>query len=79
MQASKSLHGLKQASRAWFEQFSHYLPSLGFRGSYADPSLFVRHFESSITVVLLYVDDLVMTGNDNTYITHSSPSAELGF
>ncbi|KAM1807138.1 hypothetical protein ACFX11_030192 [Malus domestica] len=37
----KSLYGFKQALRAWNEKFTSFLPSLGFKASFADPSLFV--------------------------------------
>lgn len=65
----KSLYGLKQVPQAWFERFSNHLPCLGFQSKYVDPSLFIRNHCSTITIVLLYVDDLVITGNDNTYIS----------
>ena len=38
----KSLYGLKQALRAWYERFSNFLLGLGFHTTYADPSLFIR-------------------------------------
>lgn len=66
----KSLYGLKQAPRAWYERFSNYLFGLGFQSTYADPSLFIRHFKNTVTLILLYVDDLIITGSDSTYITY---------
>ena len=64
----KSLYGLKQAPRAWYERFSNFLLGLGFQTTYADPSLFIRHFHWSVTLILLYVDDLIITGSDSHYI-----------
>ncbi|MDD0245741.1 reverse transcriptase domain-containing protein, partial [Shigella flexneri] len=43
---NKSLYGLKQALRAWNERFTNFLPTIGFSSSYADPSLFVKHYAS---------------------------------
>lgn len=43
---------------------------LSVLSTYADPSLFIRYFRNSITVVVAYVDDIVMTGNDSTYIQY---------
>lgn len=65
----KSLYGLKQAPRAWFECFTSHLLSLGFVTSFADTSLFIRKAGASITYLLLYVDDIIVTGNDPSYIT----------
>lgn len=64
----KSLYGLKQAPQAWFECFTSYLLTLGFIASSADSSLFILKVGSSITYLLLYVDDIVLTGNDSSYI-----------
>lgn len=64
----KSIYGLKQAPRAWYERFSSFLIGLGFHTTFADSSLFVRFHKGSISIILLYVDDLVLTGNDKQYI-----------
>lgn len=64
----KSLYGLKQAPRAWFHYFTSHLLTHGFVASQADPSLFVRNVHGSITYLLLYVDDIILTGNDPTYV-----------
>ena len=65
----KSLYGLKQAPRAWFERFTTHLLSLGFTASTADPSLFVFHLKNAILYLLLYVDDIIITGTSPTLIT----------
>ncbi|PRQ44691.1 putative RNA-directed DNA polymerase [Rosa chinensis] len=64
----KSLYGLKQAPRAWNEKFTSFLPSLGFQFSHSDPSLFVRHSSAGLVALLLYVDDIVITGSDTAGI-----------
>ncbi|BBG93855.1 transposable element gene [Prunus dulcis] len=60
----KSLYGLKQAPRAWNAKFTGYLPALGFKLSHSDPSLFVKHEGSDVIVLLLYVDDIILTGSN---------------
>ncbi|PRQ18578.1 putative RNA-directed DNA polymerase [Rosa chinensis] len=60
----KSLYGLKQASRQWFSRFSEVIRSAGFVQSRADYSLFTRRQGKSFTVLLIYVDDILITGND---------------
>ncbi|BBH03528.1 RmlC-like cupins superfamily protein [Prunus dulcis] len=64
----KSLYGLKQASRNWFSKFSTAIKRAGFQQSKADYSLFTKVRGASFTAVLLYVDDMIITGNDNTAI-----------
>jgi hypothetical protein len=65
----KSLYGLKQAPRAWFERFTSHLLTLGFTASLADASLFVLHTGSTTVYLLLYVDDIIITGNNSTVVS----------
>lgn len=61
----KSLYGLKQAPRAWFECLSTTLLTLGFEGSKADSSLFHFHKNNITILILIYVDDVIVTGNNS--------------
>lgn len=65
----KELYGLHQAPRAWFLRFSHFLISLGFRCSRADTSLFYFFHNGTIIYLLLYVDDIIVIGNDSSSLT----------
>ncbi|CAL1362807.1 unnamed protein product [Linum trigynum] len=64
----RSLSGLKQAPRAWFEKFQSTVLALGFRQSNNDPSLFLRSSSAGLIALLLYVDDMIITGDDVTGI-----------
>uniref|UniRef100_A0A2N9HRT6 Uncharacterized protein n=1 Tax=Fagus sylvatica TaxID=28930 RepID=A0A2N9HRT6_FAGSY len=64
----KALYGLKQAPRAWFQRFSSFLLTLGFSCSRADTSLFVFHQQFGIIYLLLYVDDIIITGNNSSLL-----------
>jgi hypothetical protein len=60
---NKSLYGLKQASSEWNQELSRFLVSLGFKQSKNDYSLFVKAEGDYFTVALVYVDDILLTGN----------------
>jgi Reverse transcriptase (RNA-dependent DNA polymerase) len=61
----KSLYGLKQSPRAWYQKLRDILLGLGFVTSTSDPSLFIFQRNNTIIYLLIYVDDLVITGNNN--------------
>ena len=60
----KALYGLKQSPRAWFGRFSKAMLSMGYHQSRGDHTLFIKHTREKVTVLLVYVDDIVVTGND---------------
>ncbi|PNX93258.1 histone deacetylase, partial [Trifolium pratense] len=64
----KSLYGLKQAPRAWYERLTQTLVQMGFSASKCDPSLLVHHQQGACTYVLIYVDDILITGSSSQLI-----------
>uniref|UniRef100_A0A251RWD9 Putative zinc finger, CCHC-type n=1 Tax=Helianthus annuus TaxID=4232 RepID=A0A251RWD9_HELAN len=66
---NKAIYGLKQAPRAWFHRLSLFLTNNGFSCSRADPSLFIFKRDSCVMYLLVYVDDLILTGNQNSIMT----------
>lgn len=59
---NKSLYGLKQSSRCWFELFDSTLKEIGFKSSLVDPCLYIldkNSIDKNIYIVL-YVDDLII-------------------
>lgn len=65
----KSLYGLKQSPRLWFTKLSQKLLELGFKQSKTDYSLFTSIVGNTITLVLVYVDDLLISGNSQSEIS----------
>ena len=65
----KAIYGLKQSPWAWYAKLSSVLMLNGLKQSNADPSLFVKRSNSGIIVVLIYVDDIVITGDDQNEIS----------
>nr|GFA37430.1 copia protein [Tanacetum cinerariifolium] len=57
----RSLYGLKQASRAWFQRFAGYAIRAGFYHIRCDTSLFIYQQGSQVAYLLIYVDDIILT------------------
>ncbi|XP_022872894.1 uncharacterized protein LOC111391851 [Olea europaea var. sylvestris] len=64
----RALYGLKQAPRVWLHRVSTFLLAIGFVCSQADSSLFVLSKGADLIYLLLYVDDIVVTGNNTTVL-----------
>jgi hypothetical protein len=61
----RPLYGLKQANRQWNTKLlTETLISLGYIQFKADYSLFTKHTNHGLTIILVYVDDLVLGGTD---------------
>ncbi|XP_024187552.2 uncharacterized protein LOC112192448 isoform X2 [Rosa chinensis] len=60
----KSLYGLKQSPRAWFGRFTKFMKKIGYRQSNSDHTLFLKHRCGKVTALIIYVDDMVVTGDD---------------
>eukprot|EP00253_Pinus_taeda_P032082 PITA_32082 len=59
----KSMYGLKQAPRAWYGQIDGYLQKMRFVKSDADLNLYYLVVENEPLILVLYVDDLFLTGS----------------
>ena len=64
----KALYGLKQAPRAWYGRIDSFLTSMGFAKSKADPNLYFKVIEDEPVILLLYVDDLFLIGNEKQIV-----------
>ena len=61
----KSLYGLKQAPWAWYTCLNDFLLSISFRASKVDTSLFIFSVGADICYLLVYVDDILLTGSNS--------------
>jgi hypothetical protein len=59
-----SLYGLKQFARAWFDKFRRALCGMCYKQCNGDHKVFYRHSERRITILAMYVDDIVITRDD---------------
>ncbi|KNZ48139.1 hypothetical protein VP01_5888g1 [Puccinia sorghi] len=65
LKLKKSLYGLKQSPKNWYETLTAWLNSLGFYESNCDPCLFICN--DRVSVVFFHVDDLVLVGPGNNF------------
>ena len=75
----KSIYGLKQALRAWFSRLIDKLRAIGFYASKTDPSLFIWHKNDVLAVILIYIDDIIITRNSSIAIHHVLQDLHLDF
>ena len=60
----KALYGLKQAPRTWYNKMDRFVMSLGFTKSKEDSNLYFKVEYGRTMILLLYVDDLFLIGNE---------------
>jgi hypothetical protein len=82
----KALYGLKQAPKACYDRFNNIMLENGFSSCYTDTALFTRKPDASIVILLLYADDMLITGDDvkgvkniKSVLTSKFEMSDLGF
>jgi Reverse transcriptase (RNA-dependent DNA polymerase) len=61
---NKALYGLKQSPRAWFGRFRNVMKSYGFNQAESDHTLFIKRRNGKMVVLIIYVDDMIISGDD---------------
>ncbi|XP_033147239.1 uncharacterized protein LOC103868417 [Brassica rapa] len=60
---NKSLYGLKQSGRMWYNRLSEYLAKVGYKNDPISPCIFIKKFENKgFVIIAVYVDDLNIIG-----------------
>ena len=59
-----ALYGIKQALRAWFAKFNSTISRLGYMASHYDSALFLHRINKGTILLLLYVNDMIITGDN---------------
>ena len=72
----KTLYGLKQAPRAWYARIDSFLEIIEFTKSKADPNIYLKVMDDEPGILLLYVDDLILNGNEKLIIDCKKKLAE---
>jgi len=65
---TKSLYGFKQALRAWYKNILGYFANIGFSKCFFDSDLYVLNQGKDVVLILLCVDDLLITENNDEII-----------
>ena len=60
----KSIYGLKQASRSWNIRFDEVVKGFGFIKNEDEPCVYKKATGSALVFLVLYVDDILLIGND---------------
>jgi hypothetical protein len=64
----KSIYGLKQVSRQWYIKFDEIIRSFGFSENKVDNCIFIRFKGKDFTIIVLYVDDILLASNDKNML-----------
>ncbi|KAL6532370.1 hypothetical protein OROGR_014340 [Orobanche gracilis] len=58
----RSLYGLKQSGRMWYNRLSEYLLKEGYKNDIVCPCVFIKKTDRGFAIIAVYVDDLNLTG-----------------
>uniref|UniRef100_A0AAV1ULP4 Reverse transcriptase Ty1/copia-type domain-containing protein n=1 Tax=Peronospora matthiolae TaxID=2874970 RepID=A0AAV1ULP4_9STRA len=75
----KAIYGLKQASRVWNETFDEFVCFIGFEVSAFDPCLYIKVVDGHCVLVLVYVDDVLVTGSSLELIAQTKADLKTRF
>lgn len=61
----KSIYGLKQSPRVWFSHFAKVITTKGYTQGQTDDTMFFRYSaQGKMSILIVYVDDIILTGDD---------------
>ncbi|KAG3239233.1 hypothetical protein PI124_g15825 [Phytophthora idaei] len=75
----EAIYGLKQASRVWNETFDEFVCSIGFQVSAFDPCLSIKVVDGHCVLVLVFVDDVLVTGSSPELIARTKNDLKTRF
>ena len=78
-QLKKSLYGIKQAPWAWYAKMDNFLLDIAFSRCHSANVVYTKNVGKSIIILVLYVDDLILTGSDPNLINHVKSSLKRKF
>ena len=64
MKLKKSLYGLRQSPRNWFNTINDSLRDMGFTATASDPCVYIFGSDDNLSILTMYVDDPLLLGGD---------------
>jgi Reverse transcriptase (RNA-dependent DNA polymerase) len=64
LSVNKTIYGLVQSAREFYNNLVSALKDCGFQGSLVDPCLWIKHFNQGIVIIAIYVNDCLIIGDD---------------
>ncbi|GJV97997.1 retrotransposon protein, putative, ty1-copia subclass [Tanacetum coccineum] len=74
MQAHNSIYGLKQASTQWNKRFDDEIKKFGFNQNRDEPCVYVKASGSYVTFLILYINDILIMGNNIPMLQNVNPT-----
>ena len=75
----RAMYGLKQSPRAWFVKFSGLLTAYSFNPCKSDTIVMHKTTSTCYVVLEIYVDDILLTGNDEVAISATKAYLQTHF
>ncbi len=75
----KSLYGLKQSPRQWYERFTNCMSHLGYTRFQSDPNVYSRHGPNVILILAIYVDDIIILCNSEHALSKAKSELQASF
>ncbi|GJT83329.1 retrotransposon protein, putative, ty1-copia subclass [Tanacetum coccineum] len=75
---SRSIYGLKQASRQWNKRFDDEIKKFGFAQNPDEPCVYLKASGSYVAILILYVDDILLKGKNNNSNGYKDVKSYLG-
>ena len=79
MRLKISLYGLKQAPRAWYAKMYSFPLATCFSRCHSDNNVYTKRVDGHLIMLVLYVDDLILTSSDPKLINHVKSSLKNKF
>jgi hypothetical protein len=75
----KSLYGIKKSPQSWYAKMDNFLIDTRFSRCHSDPNVYTKKVGSHIIILVLYVDDLILSGSDSKLLNHVKISLKKKF
>jgi hypothetical protein len=75
----KSLYGIKKSPQAWYAKMYNFLLGIDFSRFHSNPNVYTNKVGMHIIILVIYVDDLILTSSDPKPLTHVKSSLKKKF